>query len=248
MIRSAIKIFFQHKRQAIKNLDETVLPPNFKGAPVLISKGLDKIKLQEARDICPTDAISAKEFSLDMGKCLFCGECAKIIPDNIQFTNNWKTWSFKRNELIVRADTHYNKPLPEQQLKFFKKAIKLRSVSAGGDNATEMELNATTNVNFDAARYGIEFVASPRHADAIIVTGPITQNMCREIQSTFDAIPNPKTIILAGTDAISGGLFNNSPAINRKFITENHTSLFIPGNPPHPLTIICAVKQLIGKK
>lgn len=247
MIRSAIKIFFQHKKQAIKKHENIVLPNTFQGVPVLTSKNLDPEKLNLAREICPTNALSSKEFSLDMGKCLFCGECEKILPYNIEFTNNWKMWSFKRNALVVRANNNFVNPIPEQTISMFKHAVKLRSISAGGDNATEMELNAIGNVNFDAARFGMEFVASPRHADAIVITGPITKNMSRELQITYDAMTNPKFIVVAGTDAISGGLFGNSPAIDRSFLNNNIPALFIPGNPPHPLSIIAAVKQLVGK-
>jgi Ni,Fe-hydrogenase III small subunit len=109
-----------------------------------------------------------------------------------------------------------------------------------------MELNACGNVNFDMGRYGIEFVASPRHADGIVITGPISKNMAEPLQITYDAIPSPKIIILAGTDAISGGIFEGSPAIDRKFIEQNQIDLYIPGNPVHPLTFINGVIDLLG--
>ena len=133
--------------------------------------------------------------------------------------------------------------------KLFKNALKLRQVSAGGDNSNEMELNAATgNVNFDMGRFGIEFVASPRHADGIVITGPITQNMAEPLQLCYDAIPFPKIIILAGTDAISGGMFADSPAINRSFLDKYPVDLYVPGNPLHPLTFINGVLDLIGKR
>ena len=97
-------------------------------------------------------------------------------------------------------------------------------------------------------RYGIEFVASPRHADGIVITGPISKNMAEPLQITYDATPSPKIIILAGTDAISGGIFEGSPAIDRKFIEENHIDLYVPGNPVHPLTFINGVMDLLGIK
>ena len=131
---------------------------------------------------------------------------------------------------------------------FFKHALKLRQVSAGGDNSAEMELNAAGNVNFDMGRYGIEFVASPRHADGIVITGPITQNMAEALQVCYEAVPSPKIIILAGTDAISGGIFGGSAALNREFLDKYPVDLFVPGNPPHPLTFINGVLDLIGCK
>ena len=120
-------------------------------------------------------------------------------------------------------------------------------VSAGGDNSCEQELNACSNVNFDMGRFGIEFVASPRHADGLVITGPINQNMAAALQITYDAIPEPKIIILAGVDAISGGIFAGSPALNRSFLEKYKPDLYIPGNPVHPLSFINGVLSLLGK-
>jgi Ni,Fe-hydrogenase III small subunit len=130
----------------------------------------------------------------------------------------------------------------------FGGSLKLRQISAGGDNSCEAELNAAGNVNFDMGRFGIEFVASPRHADGIVITGPISENMAEPVQICYDATPNPKIIILAGTDAISGGIFLESKAINRSFLEKYPIDLYIPGNPVHPLTFINGVLGLISRK
>jgi Ni,Fe-hydrogenase III small subunit len=103
-------------------------------------------------------------------------------------------------------------------------------------------------VNFDMGRYGIEFVASPRHADGIVITGPISENMAEATQICYDATPDPKLIILVGTDAISGGIFEGSPAVNRSFLDKYKIDLFVPGNPAHPLTFINGILSLLGKK
>jgi len=97
-------------------------------------------------------------------------------------------------------------------------------------------------------RFGIEFVASPRHADGIVITGPITENMAQPLQICYDAIPDPKIIILVGTDAISGGIFEGSPALDRSFLSKYKIDLYIPGNPIHPLTFINGVLDLIKKR
>jgi len=110
-----------------------------------------------------------------------------------------------------------------------------------------MELNASGNVNFDMGRYGIEFVASPRHADGIVITGPVSENMAEALQICYDATPSPKIIILVGTDAISGGIFSESKAVNREFLSKYPVDLYIPGNPAHPLTFINGLLQLIGR-
>ena len=110
-----------------------------------------------------------------------------------------------------------------------------------------MELNAANNVQFDISRYGIDFVASPRHADGIVITGPITKNMAEAVQICYDAIPEPKIIVLVGTDAISGGLFADSSAIDRSFLNNHHVDLYIPGNPAHPLSIVNGLLDLTRK-
>jgi Ni,Fe-hydrogenase III small subunit len=97
-------------------------------------------------------------------------------------------------------------------------------------------------------RFGIEFVASPRHADGIVITGPISENMAEPLQICYDATPDPKIIILAGVDAISGGIFAGSPALNRKFLENNKIDLYVPGNPIHPLTFINGVLELIRQR
>src|SRR5450759_5399877 len=174
-------------------------------------------------------------------------------PRKDQVHNDYRISSNVRGALIIKPGSETPLRLDENRVKkeirkLFKSALKLRQVSAGGDNSTELELNATGNVNFDLGRYGIEFVASPRHADGIVITGPISNNMAEPLQITYDATPSPKIIILAGTDAISGGIFEGSPAINRKFIEENHIDLYVPGNPVHPLTFINGILDLLGIK
>ena len=171
----------------------------------------------------------------------------------MKFTTDYKLSSNERDRLIISEGAvnqiSLNPDLIRNEIrKLFSGSLKLRQVSAAGDNSCELELNACGNVNFDMGRYGIEFVASPRHADGIVITGPISKNMAEPLRITYDAIPSPKIIVLAGTDAISGGIFEGSPAIDRKFIEENHIDLYVPGNPVHPLTFINGIIDLLGIK
>ncbi len=157
-----------------------------------------------------------------------------------------------RSRLIVTAGDNERIKVNVEQVrqeirKIFKGSLKLRQVSAAGDNSSEMELNAGGNVNFDMGRFGIEFVASPRHADGLVLTGPISENMAEAVQLTWEAIPSPKLLILVGTDAISGGVFADSPALNRSFLDRYEADLYVPGNPPHPLTFIHGLIDLLGK-
>ena len=210
----------------------------------------EKVNENELLELCPTNAISAAPVCIDLGKCTFCGECAFAFPNKIKFTTDNKIATNERHKLIIKEGDDklivLNPELIRKEIyKCFSGSLKLRQVSAGGDNSCELELNACGNVNFDMGRFGIEFVASPRHADGIVITGPITGNMAQPLQICYEAIPQPKMIILAGTDAISGGIFEGSPALNRSFLSKYIIDLYVPGNPIHPLTFINGLLQLI---
>lgn len=204
-------------------------------------------------NLCPSGAIDPESGSIDIGRCVFCRECSFACPEKIVFTDDYRIAANTRNGLIIHPGNEEHLRLNEEIIRtevrrMFKRSLKLRQVSAGGDNSCEMELNAAGNVNFDMGRYGIEFVASPRHADGIVITGPVSENMAEALQITWDAVPEPKIIILAGTDAISGGMFTDSPAVRRRFIDEHHIDLYVPGNPCHPLTFINGIMDLLGIK
>ena len=237
-------------KQFIPDVTKAKVPGIFRGRPVI--SGVS-VNVQELSELCPTNAISINPLCIDLGKCTFCGECAFAFPDKIKFTTDYKIAANQRQKLVISESIDEPVVLKPELIRkeisrYFSGSLKLRQVCAGGDNSCELELNACGNVNFDMGRYGIEFVASPRHADGIVITGPITENMAEPLQICYDAISDPKIIILAGTDAISGGIFAGSPAINRSFLNKYTVDLFIPGNPIHPLTFINGVLDLIKKR
>jgi Ni,Fe-hydrogenase III small subunit len=243
-----IKILYHQGKQYIPDLRKAKVPGIFRGRPEI---SLEKVDEKALVDVCPTNAIIPYPVRIDLGKCTFCGECSRLFPGKVHFTTDYKLAANERGRLIISEGIvepiNLNPDLIRKEIhKLFSGSLKLRQVSAGGDNSCELELNACGNVNFDMGRYGIEFVASPRHADGIVITGPVTKNMAEPLEITYKATPSPKIIILAGTDAISGGIFAGSPAINRKFIEENHIDLYVPGNPVHPLTFINGVMDLLG--
>lgn len=247
-----ISILKKHGRQYIPDIASPVLPEVFRGRPEILDSG-NQEDLDLLTALCPTGAIAADAgLSLDLGKCVFCRECAWARPEIIRFTHDYRMAVSRREDLIITADrpkAMVVDPLavrPEIK-RMFRKSLKLRQVSAAGDNSCEMELNASGNVNFDMGRFGIEFVASPRHADGIVITGPVSMNMADALRLTWEAMASPKLIILAGTEAISGGLFAESPAVDRKFFSDHQPDLYIPGNPLHPLSFIHGVLDLIRK-
>jgi Ni,Fe-hydrogenase III small subunit/ferredoxin len=244
-----IKIVYHQGKQFIPDVTTAKVPGIFRGRPVISLEKVDESKLQA---LCPTNAIGTSPVSIDLGKCTFCGECAMQFPEKIKFTTDYKIATNERELLIIKEGE--DKPLEinpesvrEEIHRIFGRSLKLRQISAGGDNSCEWELNAANNVQFDMSRFGIEFVASPRHADGIVITGPVTENMAEPVQICYDATPDPKIIVLVGTDAISGGIFNGSPAIDRSFLDKYPIDLYIPGNPAHPLTIINGLLDLTRK-
>ena len=245
-----IKILFRQGKQYIPDVTKAELPGIFRGRPEISNEIIDTSALV---DLCPVGAIDSNPVSIDLGKCTFCGECAFAFPSKIKFTKDYKLAANERHDLIIKEGE--TKPITlnpdlirKEIAQYFSGSLKLRQVSAGGDNSCELELNACGNVNFDMGRFGIEFVASPRHADGVVITGPITENMAEPLQICYDAIPDPKIIILAGTDAISGGIFSDSPALDRSFLGKYKIDLYVPGNPIHPLTFINGILELIKKR
>lgn len=241
-------------KQYIKDIENAPMREQFRGLPVLKNKNCDSCGVCE--NVCPTGAIKLSPLSVDMGKCTFCGACKNVCSKNaINFSNFYKLSSTSRKTLVVTEEIEketYEKLAIETRkeiISVFSRSLKLRQVSAGGCNGCELELNASSNVNFDMGRFGIDFVASPRHADGIVITGPVTKNMAYALEDCYNATPDPKIIILTGACAISGGVYQNSSEIDRSFLEKHPVDLYIPGCPPHPLTFINGVLGFIrGRK
>jgi len=244
-----LKILYHQGKQFIPNVKTVEVPGIFRGRPVISTTPIDSNLL---KSVCPLGAIDINPVRLNLGKCNFCGECAFKFPEKIKFTKDYKIASNTLEGLMVTEGIDKPIQLDESIIrpeirKLFKGSLKLRQVSAAGDNSCELELNASNNVQFDVSRFGIDFVASPRHADGIVITGPISKNMATALQITYDAIPEPKIVVLVGVDAISGGIIAGSPAIDRSFIDKYKPDLYIPGNPTHPLSFINGMLSLLGK-
>ena len=226
MILPKIRVLHSHGRQAIPDLDAVELAPEFRGRPCL-TETRDADDAEHAAAVCPTGAFTAAPLALDLGRCLFCGECARIAPRNVRFTNDYRIGSPTREGLVVRPGDpriafDAGKVRPEIR-RCFSRALQLREVSAGGDASVEMELGATGNVNFDLGRFGIGFTASPRHAE-------------------------PKILVACGSEACSGGLFADSRAVDRTFFDTHTPDLWLPGAPTHPMTYIDGMMNLLGRK
>jgi Ni,Fe-hydrogenase III small subunit/NAD-dependent dihydropyrimidine dehydrogenase PreA subunit len=249
-IIDAIKIRILQGDPIIHDVRNGVLPGRFRALPE-INEHLCAGGCEKCTQACPTGAVTLKPLTIDLGLCVFCPECEAACPQKaVHFTNNYRMASDTREGLVISGERASITPEKASGIirGYFGRSIRFRHVSAGSCNGCELELNALNNVNFDMGRYGIEFTASPRHADGIVITGPITKNMEKALRICHEAVPKPKIIILAGSCAISGGIFRESHEIDRSFLEENKIDLFVPGCPPHPLTFICGLLDIFDRK
>jgi len=251
MIKALLARFHQGHRTAPFPEGPVNVPDRLRGAPAL-----DPAKCpdgcRECVDACPTGAISAgaSPLQLDLGRCLFCTDCTQACPQGaITYTPEYRLAVRRREDLRVEGGRALQlaKALDEKALKLFGRSLKLRQVSAGGCNACEADVNVLNTLVFDLGRFGIQFVASPRHADGLLITGPASKNMELALRKTYDAVPAPKIVIAVGACAISGGPYIDHPEVLNGAGALLPVDLFIPGCPPHPFTILDGLLRLLGR-
>jgi Ni,Fe-hydrogenase III small subunit/ferredoxin len=238
-----------HRTSAYPDV-EPALPDRFRGRPVLDpSKCPDGC--QACAEACPTDAITAGEGSLrlDMGRCLFCADCASACPEGaIRYSRDHRMAARAREDLVVEGDVAVRaQALDERMRRLFGRSLKLRQVSAGGCNGCESDVNVLSTIVFDLGRFGIQIVASPRHADGLLITGPVPENMRAALLKTYEAVPSPKIVIAVGACAISGGPFVDHPEVHNGADRVVPVDLYVPGCPPHPFTILDGLLRLLGR-
>lgn len=200
---------------------------------------------------CPTAAITVGKggFAMDLGRCLFCTDCVDACPEEaLRFTGEHRMAVRSRADLVFTGA-----PLPQaaaldaQMRRLFGRSLRLRQISAGGCNGCEADVAVLGTVVFDLGRFGVEFTASPRHADGLLITGPVTQAMRPALKAAWEAVPSPKLVIAVGACAISGGPYVDHPEVCNGADAAVPVDLYIPGCPPHPLTILDGLLRLLGR-
>ena len=231
------------------------LPERFRGLPV-VDRGRCLEGCDACRDACcracPTGAVVRGpdgRLALDLGACLFCGECAEACPANaVSFTRDYRLAARAREHLLIGPSAlRLADALAGDLRRLLGRSLKLRQVSAGGCNACEADANVLTTIGWDLGRFGIQFVASPRHADGLLVTGPVTTGMRLALEKTWKATPDPKIVIACGACAISGGPYRGAPEASDGVGGILRIDLLVPGCPPHPLTLLDGLLRLLGK-
>jgi Ni,Fe-hydrogenase III small subunit/NAD-dependent dihydropyrimidine dehydrogenase PreA subunit len=205
--------------------------------------------------VCPTQAIArpeGKPVALDLGRCIFCAVCVEVCPQKaITQTGDHRMAVRRREDLVLgesgKEQVRLAAALDEKLRKLFGRSLRLRQVSAGGCAACEADTNVLGTIGWDLGRFGIQFVASPRHADGLLITGCVSKAMELALRKTYDAVPEPKIVIAVGACAIAGGPFVGHPQIHNGAAPIVPVDLFIPGCPPHPLTILDGLLRLLDR-
>ena len=248
-----LRIIKERLHQQYRTLDyptrQPALSPRYMGRPQLapVACGACRACFEAcpAGALLPTAGCEDCTPTLDMGRCTFCGACRTACPKGaFTFTGEHRMASFTREGLlVVPGQSPVPQPTPAR-FSMFRRSLKLRQVSAAGCNACEADCNVLTTLVFDLGRFGIDFVASPRHADGIAVTGPVSENMRLAMLDTYKAVPQPRLVVAVGACAISGGLFGGSDQCNKGVTDLLPVDLFIPGCPPNPWTILDGLTSL----
>lgn len=226
------------------------LPDRFRGHPV-VDPTRCRDGCRECVGACPTDAlfVDGQGLAMDLGRCLFCQDCVDACPHGaIGYSTEHRMAARRREDLILRGGIlERARALDAKMLQLFRRSLKLRVVSAGGCNGCEADVNVLGTIVFDLGRFGIQYVASPRHADGLLLTGPVTENMRLALQKTYDAVPSPKIVIAVGACAIAGGPYVGHDEQHDGAASTVPVDLFIPGCPPHPLTILDGLLSLLDR-
>jgi Ni,Fe-hydrogenase III small subunit/formate hydrogenlyase subunit 6/NADH:ubiquinone oxidoreductase subunit I len=248
------------------------ISPRFRGAPQFdFAAWRDS---RPAADACPTGALSmresggVREVTVDYGLCIFCGECSEADGSNaVRMTQEFALAARDRRELITTAEYELAADGTQRVLKNLRRhaprgleeqvrhaihttlgrSLAIREVDAGSCNGCEVEITALNSPVYDLGRLGIHFVASPRHADMLLVTGPVTRNMELALLKTYRATPDPKVVVAVGACGIGGGIFGRNyatvGAVDRVIPVDVH----IPGCPPRPHALLHGILLAVGK-
>ncbi|HWR41534.1 NADH-quinone oxidoreductase subunit NuoB [Sporomusa sp.] len=213
-------------RRVTEEYDSSAVPPRFRGEVVQDERQCQNC--QNCREACPTGAIVfiGDKLTINNHACIFCGRCVAICEHNaLAHTAEYR---------LAELRGH----LSEKIRATLKRSLHIRHVDVGSCNACDWEMTALNNPVYDLQQYGIDFVASPRHADMLMVTGVVTRNLTQALTMTYEAVPSPKLVMAVGACAASGKVFGSSYAIRGAADTIVPVDIYVPGCPPRPAALI----------
>lgn len=233
--------------------------------PEVRPERLNSAAAQKAVDACPTTALALEPgergltLAMNYAECIGCGYCREAGDGAFVLAQKLTRCGLDKPSLIRRWDIDTTEELDSaepdpiatsQEIReLFGRALNIREVDAGSCNACEGEIIALNNPYYDLERFGIHFVASPKHADMLLVTGPVTRNMADALKNTYEATPSPKLVVAAGTCACSGGIFAGSHAVVGAVDALIPVDGYIPGCPPTPAMLLSGILAVLrGRK
>jgi Ni,Fe-hydrogenase III small subunit/formate hydrogenlyase subunit 6/NADH:ubiquinone oxidoreductase subunit I len=237
-------------------------PARYRGPPrPLAGRSFDALP---SPAVCPSGAISdggsAERWAVDLARCIRCGRCAGAEAGSaVELGREVEVAARRRAGLVVEVERGADgsvvalpPPPPEAEVerwirRTLGRSLALRHLDAGSCNACDWELTALLNPVYDVRRLGIDFVASPRHADGVIVTGPVTRNLELAVRRTWEAIPEPRLVIAVGACAASGGIVGRSYASAGGVGELLPVDVLVPGCPPRPEAIIHGILLAVGR-
>jgi Ni,Fe-hydrogenase III small subunit/uncharacterized Fe-S cluster protein YjdI len=259
-------VIAQSLRQPDRVIPVEALIGNCEGSrmPEVVAERLTPAIARKIMDACPTAALSAQEhagrpcLSLSYGRCIGCGRCieagegAVVAATKAPWCGGTKAqivrlWDAESRQEIAPAG------LPPEAAQaaihsYFRRALNVRQVDAGSCNGCEAEIAALNNPYYDLERFGIHFVASPKHADMLLVTGPVTRNMADAVRACYDAVPAPKLVVVVGACGCSGGVFSGSYAITGAVDAVIPVDGYIPGCPPTPAMLVTGILEVLRRR
>ena len=232
--------------------------------PEIVADRLTPAIAQRLTEVCPTGALGMEEsgghgcLRLSYGDCIACGRCIECGAGAVVNAKRF-TWCGVPKSQIVRlwdldrcVEITSHAPSPDEArgkiYSLFQRALNIRQLDAGSCNGCETEISALTNPYYDLERFGIHFVASPKHADMLLVTGPVTRNMAGAVKATYDAVPAPKLVIAVGACGCSGGIFAGSHAIVGAVDAVIPVDGYIPGCPPTPAMLVTGILEVLRRR
>jgi len=256
----------QSLRQQPRVIPVEALLGNCQGSrmPEVVADRLTPAIAQKLVEVCPTAAFATEDcgglrsLRLDYGRCIGCGRCAETGEGAVVAAERFALCGVAKEQIVRRWDIDGHVEIAARAVcadrvrgkiyTLLQRALNIRQLDSGSCNGCETEITALTNPYYDLERFGIHFVASPKHADMLLVTGPVTRNMAAAVKAAYEAVPEPKLVVAVGACGCSGGIFAGSHAIVGAVDAVIPVDGYIPGCPPTPAMLVTGILEVLRRR